>query len=140
VFGGGEMVAIEEACTETGQPRGPPGSQFVDDAGRFLGTVGNQGGGDGQFHRLELVVDGLVGNRERFLALSVGREDRGFDTQNHRDHHFDQSRKEQFAGILFGGGPREEFVELLGIKKVLQRGTSQDTDRTCFDERLKIAG
>ena len=83
---------------------------------------------------------GLVGNRERGVSLSIGSKNRRLDTKNHRDHHFDQRRKEQLAGVLFDGSPRKEFVELLWIKKVLQRGTGQDTDRTCIDEWLEIVG
>lgn len=39
MFGGREMVAIEDAGTVAGQPRGTPGGEFVDDAGRFLGSL-----------------------------------------------------------------------------------------------------
>src|SRR5436190_14101703 len=140
MLGGSEMVAIEDAGTVAGQPRVTPGAEFVDDAGSLLGAVGNQGGGDAQFHCLEFIVDRLVGNRERCFSLSITGMDGGFDTKNHSDHHLNERGEKQLVRILLDGSSHEEIVELLGLKEMFQSGTGQYTDGTLVDEGLEIAG
>ena len=91
MLGGGQVVAIEEAHAVTGQPGGAARGQGVDDRRGLLGGVLHQGGRQAQFHAVELVVDGLVGDPQRMAALAIGGVDGRLGAQDDRLHQLDEA-------------------------------------------------
>jgi hypothetical protein len=104
---------------------------------QFSGSTIDQGGGDAQFHAIELVVDGLVGDGDAADALAVGGQDGGLLWQDDSGHQLDQLREEQLPGVLLLGRGTEQLVQTLGGEQALQAGTGHDTEGGVLYEGLE---
>ena len=131
------MVAVEDPHPVPGQPGGAARRQRVDDRPGLPRRIPDQRRGQPEFHAVELVVDGLIGNRQRVAALAAGGVDRRLDAQDHRLHQLDDRGEQQGAVVLLLRGPLEQFVKPLGPEEVLQHRAGHDADRAAVDERLK---
>jgi hypothetical protein len=84
-----QMIAVEELDAVAGQQRGQRSPQGADDGRNTLGGVTDQRGRDGEFDVLELVVDGLIADRELVFEFAVGGMDRRLlaeDDTRHQVH------------------------------------------------------
>ncbi len=83
-------------------------------------TTSVESGGDGQFHALEFVVDGGVGNGDGVDECLVSGINGGFAAQDDLSHEFDSGGEEEITRVLALRGLVEESVEGLGVEDAFE--------------------
>jgi hypothetical protein len=98
---GPDAAPLAEPARRAG-PRGPGRRRKrTQQRGGVAGRVGDQGGGDGPFHAVELVIDGREGDRESGGVVTEGGVDGGLVTAADIEGQLDQWTEEK--GFLVPG-------------------------------------
>jgi hypothetical protein len=133
MIGPGQDVAVEDSRGVAGDRLGqqsPGGSDQLAAAPRRLTDHFR---GDGQFHAIELAVEGRERSDQPELAIAERRAGRGMMTADDIEHDEDEVFEGELAGVLALGGLLEELVEGCALDDPIQGDASHDGDRRVAD-------
>jgi len=137
MLGPGQVTAIDDPGAIPRQPGRTAALHGRHDRSQGTGGVTDQRGTNAEFHPVDLLVDRLACDSQRFGVLLVGGVDRGPDAADDRAHEVDDVGEEEVPGVLTFGHALEESIHGAGRQRVLEQGLSHDRDWGILDEPLE---
>jgi hypothetical protein len=140
VLGPGQDVAVEDPDRISLDRLGHQAAAGDDEQACPQGGATEDLLGEGQFHALELAVEGRDRGDERELAPEEGGAWRGPVSAGDIEHDLDEVGQGELAGILLLSDLGEELVEGSAGEDPVQGDSGHDSGRGILDKGIKNRG
>jgi hypothetical protein len=140
MLGPGQDVAIEDPHRISLNGLGHQATAGDEELACPQGGAADDRLGDGQFHTVELAVEGRERGHEREIAPQESGTRRRSVAAGDIEHDLDEMGQGQLAGILVLGDLVKEFVEGSAVDDPVQCDSGHDSGRGAFDKGVENGG